>query len=142
MREGTGRRGVLHPAESDQWPLLALELLGSPLQRPRRVERDVGIPRRRERSVLPHARALRREPVLPPRGRPLDRDAAGVDRDDDRRRVRIPSEAPGGISRVPELLGAWTPVPNRMGLSPVPRLARTLSQLDPEGVLPPQLLGR
>src|SRR5262245_41526227 len=93
---------------------------GTPLQVARRAERDVGVPRRRGRFVLALHRALWREPVLPPRGQPLDRDAAVADRDDHRRRVRVLSEAPGRIPRSSELVGAGTAVAHRMGLSPVP----------------------
>ncbi len=56
VRAGAGRRRVVHPAESRERPLLALELLGSALQHPRRAERDLGLPRGRERRLLPHGR--------------------------------------------------------------------------------------
>ena len=67
--------------------------------------------------VLPHDPALRREPLLPARRQPLDRDAAGADRDDHRRRLRVPPEAPGGVPRSAELVGARAPDPHRVGLS-------------------------
>ena len=105
------------------------------------LERDVGIPRGRERALLAHDPALRREPLLPPRGEPLDRDAAGDDRHDHRRRVRVPSEAPRRLPRGPELLGARPPVAHRVGLPAVPRLARAVPLADAARVLPAQLLG-
>ena len=92
--------------------------------------RDVGLPRGRGRPLLPHERALRREPLLPPRRQPLDRDAAGADRDDHRRRVRVPSEAARRIPRGAELVGARAAVAHRVGLSAVPRDARALSDPD------------
>ena len=92
--------------------------------------------------VLAHERALRREPLLPPRGQPLDRDAAGADRHDHRRRLRVPSQAPGRIPGGPELLGARAPVAHRVGLPPVPRHPRAVPVDDAARVLPAQLLGR
>ena len=93
------------------------------------------------RALLPHEHAVRREPLLPPRGQPLDRDAAGADRDDHRRRVRIPSQAPRRLPRGAELLGARAALAHRVGLSAVPGLARPLSLADAARVLPAQLLG-
>ena len=126
LRARAGRRRVLHPAEPRERPLLALELLGPALQPARGARRDLGLPRGHGRLVLAHERALRREPLLPPRGQPLDRDAAGADRHDHRRRVRVPSQAPGRLPRGAELLGARAPVAHRVGLSPVPRHPRAV----------------
>jgi hypothetical protein len=78
--------------------LLALELLGPALYPARGAGRDVGLPRGHRGALLPHEHPLRREPLLSPRGQPLDRDAAGADRDDHRRSVRVSTEAPGGVS--------------------------------------------
>src|SRR2546428_647801 len=86
-RARAGRGGLVHPAQHDQRPLLALELLGPALHRARGPERDVGLSRGDWRTLLVPQRPLRREPLLPSRGQPLDRDAAGADRDDHRRRV-------------------------------------------------------
>ena len=105
-------------------PLLALELLGPALHAARGPRRDVGLPRGHRRAVLAHERALRREPLLPPRGQPLDRDAAGADRDDHRRRVRVPPEAPRRLPRGAELVGARAALAHRVGLPAVPRLPR------------------
>ena len=79
--------------------------------------RHVGIPRGHGRVVLAHERAVRGEPLLPPRGQPLDRDAAGPDRHDHRRRLRVPSAAARGLPRSAELLGARPAVAHRVGLS-------------------------
>ena len=142
VRARAGRGRVLHPAESGQRPLLALELLGSALQPARGAERHLGLPRGHRRLELAHERALRREPLLPPRGQPLDRDAAGADRHDHRRGVRVPSQAARRLPRGAELVGARDPVADRVGLPPVPRHPRAVPHPDPEGVLPAQLLGR
>src|SRR5216117_2250373 len=104
------RGGIVHPAQSAERSLLALELLGPALQRARGAERDLGLPRGRERGELTDDPAVRREPLLPSRGQPLDRDAAGHDRHDHLRRVRVPPEAAGGLPGSAELLGAWTPL--------------------------------
>src|SRR4030095_5481199 len=104
---------------------------------PRGARRDMGLPRGRERALLAHDPALWREPVLSPRREPLDRDAAGADRDDHRRRVRVPPAAPSRLPGSPELLGAGSPVPHRVGLPTVSRLTRALSRADPPRVLPP-----
>src|SRR5204863_246190 len=101
----------------------------------------VGLPRGHRRLVLTHERAVRREPLLPPRGQPLDRDAAGADRHGHRRSLRVPSAAARGLPRGPELLGARRAVAHRVGLSAIPRLARAVSGTDAQGILPPQLLG-
>src|SRR5439155_14586534 len=122
-------------------PLLALELLGPPPEPARGARRDLGLPRGRERDLLAHDPPLRREPVLSPRRQPLDRDAAGADRDDHRRRVRVPSQAPGRLPGGAELLGARPALADRVGLSAVSRLARALSVADAARVLPAQLLG-
>src|SRR5262249_32647320 len=127
VRARAGSRRLVHPAEPGERPLLALELLGPALHGARGPERHLGLPRGRERGVIADDTAVRREPVLRARREPLDRDAAGADRDDHRRRVRVPSEAPGGIPRSPELLGPGTALPHRVGLPAVSRLARALS---------------
>ena len=77
LRAGPGGGGVLRAPEPRERPLLALELLGAALQPARGAGRHLGVPRGHGRVVLAHERALRREPLLPPRGQPLDRDAAG-----------------------------------------------------------------
>ena len=101
-----GGRGIVHPAEPGERPLLAFQLLGSALHRARGVERDVGLPRRHRRALLAHERAVRREPLLPPRHQPLDRDAAGPRRHARRRRVRVSSEA---ARRLPGGQNSWVP---------------------------------
>ena len=102
-----------------------------PLYTPARgARRHLGLPRGHRRLVLAHERALRREPLLPPRGQPLDRDAAGADRDDHRRRVRVPSQAARRLPRGAELLGARAPVAHRVGLPAVPRHPRALPHPD------------
>ena len=53
VRARAGRGRVVHPAEPRQRPLLALELLGPALQPPRGAERDLGLPRGRERARTP-----------------------------------------------------------------------------------------
>src|SRR6267143_1338346 len=137
------RRGrLVHPAESGERSLLALQLLGPAVRRARRAERDLGLSRGRERRVLAHDSAVRREQVLSSRGQPLDRDAAGDGRDDHRRRLRVPSAAARRLPRGSELVGARTPVPDRVGLPAIPRVARAVPDVDPARVLPPQLLGR
>ena len=60
----------------------------------------------------------------------------------DRGRLRVLSEAASRLSRSAELLGSRDSDSNRMGLSPVSRLARALPLADTEGVLSAQLLGR
>ena len=50
VRARARRGGLVHPAEPGQRPLLALELLGSALHPARGPERDLGLPRRRERA--------------------------------------------------------------------------------------------
>src|SRR5439155_10586710 len=103
---------------------------GPTLYRPRRAERGLGVSTRREHGELTDDPAVRREPLLPSRGQPLDRDAAGHDRHDHRRRVRVPPEAAGGLPGSAELLGARAALTHRVGLSPVPRLARALPDAD------------
>ena len=106
LRPGPRSRRLVRAPEPRERPLLALELLGPALQPARGAGRDLGVPRGHRRLVLAHERPLRREPLLPPRGQPLDRDAAGPDRHDRRRRVRVPPEAAGGLPGGPELVGA------------------------------------
>ena len=108
----------------------------------RRPERHLGIPRGDGRPLLVPQRALRREPLLPPRGQPLDRDAAGADRDDHRRRLRVPPQAARRLPGGAELLGAGPAVTHRVGLPAVPRHPRALPDADAARVLPAQLLGR
>src|SRR6185295_13003966 len=85
--------------------------------------------------------AVWREPLLPPRDQPLDRDAAGAGGDARRRRLRVSPEAARRLPRSAELVGAGPALAHRVGLSAVPRHARAVPEPYPEGVLPPQLLG-
>src|SRR4029077_4747956 len=139
-RAGRGR--VVHPPQPGERALLALQLLGPALHVARGARRDVGLPRGHRGVELAHERALRREPLLSPRGQPLDRDAAGPDRHDRGRGVRVPPEAARRLPGGAELVGARAALAHRVGLPAIPRLARALPLADPARVLPPQLLGR
>ena len=84
--------------------------------------------------------ALWRKPLHAPCREPLDRDAAGADRADARRHLRVLSAAQGRVSRSAELVGAGPLGPHRMGPAAAPRQRRALSETDPVRILAAQLL--
>ena len=101
----------------------------------------MGLPRGHRRVVLQHEQAVRREPLLPARREPLDRDAAGAGSDAHRRRLRVPPPTCASAFWRRRTHGAGTSEPHRVGLPAVPGHPRALPLADAEGVLPAQLLG-
>ena len=140
LRQGIRRGRRLRAAQLRQRPLLALELLGSALQHAAGTQCPVVLPRGHRLVLFDDRAALWREPLHAPCRQPLDRDAAGADRADARRHLRVLPAAQGRLSRGAELVGARALRAHRVGSAPAPRFRRALSQAVAARVLAAQLL--
>ena len=135
-----GAVGAFVRPELPQRPLLAFELLGPALQPTAGTQRPDLLPRGHRVVLLDDRAALWRKPLHAARRQPLDRDAAGADRADARRHLRVLSAAQSRVPRGAELVGAGSLGPHRMGPAAAPRQRRAVSQAVPARILEPQLL--
>src|SRR5262249_44605170 len=96
---------------------------------------------RGDRIVLLDDRAaVWREPLHAPCREPLDRDAAGADRDDAGRYLRVLPAPQGRLPRSAKLVGTGPPGADGMGSAPASRCRRALSQAVAARILAAQLL--